>query len=278
MTNQDQTPSDQRDMVPQYRPAGEAGEATPIPQPQQVRVPLPLSTAWASRVLLVLNLAIFAVPFLLDLVGVRLFGYPVSDVIRAFGAKNNAAIAQDGEYWRFLTSMFLHGNLLHMAFNAYALYLFGPEAERIFGTGRFLALYFIAGLAGGVASYAFSASNSVGASGAIFGLIGGLAAFYYVARNVLGQVARQQLGSLITVIMINLFLGLNSQTIDNMAHMGGLAGGAVLGFLLAPRFELDERLFPPQVVRNSLPLAWPAAIGIAVLLVLAVMVIAPPLA
>ncbi len=228
--------------------------------------------------LLALNIAIFAIPTLLQLVGVRIDGVPINDYLLLAGAKNNRAIKVDGQYYRFLTSMFLHAGLLHIGFNAWALYVLGPEVERIYGTPRFVALYFIAGFAGGGASYALSPFPAVGASGAIFGLVGALAVFYYTSRRLLGDVSRQQLGSLITVIMINLFIGFSSGgLIDNFAHIGGLIGGALVGWLLAPRFELDERLYPPQVVRRSLPYGWAGAGAFLALLVFVVMTINPPI-
>jgi rhomboid protease GluP len=251
------------------------GEARPVgPQPQTYRLRLPLGQARAVWVLLALNIAIYAIPRLLELVGVQVNGIPIYQYTLFLGAKDNASIKQDGQYYRFLTSMFLHGGLLHIGFNAWALYALGPEAERIYGTLRFLALYFLAGFAGGVASFAFSAAPSVGASGAIFGLIGGLGAFYYVSRQLLGEMSRQQLGSLITVVMINLFIGFNSGgLIDNNAHIGGLVGGLVAGWLLAPRFEIDERLYPPQVVRRGHPFAWAGALALFALMVFVVMTI-----
>jgi rhomboid protease GluP len=262
---------------PEPEPEPIYGEAQQIPQQRGYRVALPLGRVWAVWVLLALNSLIFAVPELLGLLGVRIGGLSPSDFALVLGAKDNQAIAQGGQYYRFLTSMFLHAGLLHIGFNAYALYALGPQAERVYGTARFLALYFIAGFSGGVASYALNPSPGVGASGAIFGLIGGLAAFYYVARGVLGEVSRQQLGSLITVIMINLFIGFSSPIIDNTAHIGGLIGGAAVGWMLAPRFELDERLYPPEIARRSWPLAWPGALGFLALLVILVMVINPPI-
>jgi rhomboid protease GluP len=275
---------------PEEQPAPVYGEAQPIPQ-QGYRLSLPLGRPRAVWVLLAINIAIYALPRLLDIAGVGLSARVPSKYIPGLdpqdyvmpsiyifsvGAKINHAIVA-GEYYRLITAMFLHGGLLHIGFNAYALYALGPEAERIYGTPRFLALYFIAGLAGGVASYAFTPANSVGASGAIFGLIGGLAAFYYVSRGLLGEVSRQQLGNLITVIMINLFIGFSSPVIDNTAHIGGLIGGAAIGWMLAPRFQVDQRLYPPQVVRRSWPLAWPGALGLLALLVLLVSVINPPI-
>ena len=252
------------------------GEARPIPQ-QTYQLRLPLGRPRAVWVLLALNIAIFAIPTLLQFVGVQVNGVPINDYLLYVGAKDNEGIKLRGEYYRFLTSMFLHGGLLHILFNAWALYALGPEAERIYGTARFLAIYFIAGLAGGVASYAFSPYPAVGASGAIFGLIGGLAAFYYVSRGLLGEVSRQQLGSLITVIMINLFIGFSSPVIDNTAHIGGLMGGAAIGVLLAPRFVVDERLYPPAVVRRYQPWAWPGALGLLVMLIVLAMAINPPI-
>ena len=253
------------------------GEARPIPPPtHQLR--LPLGQARAVWVLLALNVAIFVIPTLLQLMGVRVNGAPINNYLLFYGAKDNEGIKLRGEYYRFLTSMFLHGGLLHIGFNAWALYALGPESERIYGTARFLALYFIAGLAGGVASYTLSANPSVGASGAIFGLIGALAVFYYLSRELLGSTARQQLGSLITVIMINLFIGFSSGgLIDNFAHLGGLAGGALIGWLLAPRFTVDARLYPPAVVRNPLSWGWAAAIGVLALLILTIITINPPI-
>jgi rhomboid protease GluP len=267
------------------------GEAQAIPQPRTYRLSLPGGQPRAIWVLLAVNIIVFVVPELLGLLGVRVSGlipsryFPQvrpqdyvtpSDYLFALGAKINRAIVI-GEYYRFLTAMFLHAGLIHIGFNAYALYVLGPQTERIYGTGRFLALYFIAGLAGGVASYALNPGDAVGASGAIFGLIGGLAAFYYVARGVLGDLSRQQLGSLITVIMINLFIGFSTPVIDNTAHIGGLLGGAAVGWFLAPRFEVDTRLYPPAVVRRDWPLAWPGALGLLVLLVVLAMVINPPI-
>ena len=85
-------------------------------------------------------------------------------------------IALFGEWYRLLTSAFLHGSFLHIAFNMYVLFALGPTLERILGHGRFIILYLSAALGGSVASYCFSdiATVSVGASGAIFGLMGAL--------------------------------------------------------------------------------------------------------
>ncbi len=243
-----------------------------------LRVRVPLFTPWAARILLTINILVFVGPWLLDVIGIRVAGVvSVYELTLIWGAKENAAISIGGQYYRFLTAMFLHGSIAHLFFNSFALYSLGFEAERIFGSQRFLALYLIAGLGGGVMSYAFNPNPSVGASGAIFGLIGALIAFYVVARSVLGGIARQQLGSLIFVVMINLALGFTSPYIDNNAHIGGLLTGAVIGWLLAPRFALDPRSYPPTVVRLGLRAGWPLTMAVLAVLVVLALIITPPL-
>ncbi len=256
----------------EQEPSPVYGEARPLPE-QSYRLRLPLGTPRAVWVLLAVNIIVFLISGALS---GNLFT-PSNAALFFLGAKVNRSI-HDGEYWRLITSMFLHANLIHVGVNCYSLYVIGPQTERFYGTPRFLALYFISGLAGGVASYALSASAGVGASGAIFGLVGGLAAFYYASRKLLGEISRQQLGSLITIIMINLFIGLSSGgLIDNYAHMGGLAGGLLVGWLLAPRFEVDERLYPPEVARRSLALGWAGALAFLAILVFLVLTINPPI-
>src|SRR6266545_3533115 len=229
----------------EQEPSPVYGEARPLPE-QSYRLRLPLGTPRAVWVLLAVNIIVFLISGALS---GNLF------------TPSNAAL------------FFLGAKV-----NRYSLYVIGPQTERFYGTPRFLALYFISGLAGGVASYALSASAGVGASGAIFGLVGGLAAFYYASRKLLGEISRQQLGSLITIIMINLFIGLSSGgLIDNYAHMGGLAGGLLVGWLLAPRFEVDERLYPPEVARRSLALGWAGALAFLAILVFLVLTINPPI-
>lgn len=256
---------------PQEPVHGEA-QAVPPQEARRVQIRIPLSRPRIYRVLLGINIAVYLLSCVLS-GGLE----PTNAVLNLLGEKNNAAIYLNHQYWRFLTAMFLHGGLLHILFNGYALYILGPQTEQVYGTSRFLGLYFIAGFAGGVASYAFSPIPSVGASGAIFGLIGGLAAFFYLNRQTLGDMARQQLGGLITVIMLNLFIGFSSPVIDNFAHLGGLFGGIVVGALLAPRYALDTRLYPPVMERRMSSVGWVGAVGVLILVALAAMLITPPL-
>jgi rhomboid protease GluP len=263
----DRTPSAPEPDQPAPRP--DIGEVERTGSPYSVRMRLPMGAAQAVYVLLGLNLLIY---LLTGLLSVNFFS-PSSGVLQFMGWKQNDLIEQ-GQYWRLLTAMFLHGNLVHIFFNGYALYILGPEAERIYGTARFLAVYFLAGLSGSIASYAFSPSPSVGASGAIFGLIGCLAAFYYITRQLLGEFGRRQLQSMIAIIGINLLFGFTmSGVIDNYAHIGGLLGGMLVGWLLAPRFVVDDRLFPPVMVRDYLSWSWASAVGVFVILALLALLI-----
>ncbi|NJN17171.1 MAG: rhomboid family intramembrane serine protease [Oscillochloris sp.] len=200
---------------------------------------------------------------------------PTLPVLIALGAKENTLIA-NGEYWRLIGAMFLHGNLIHIFFNGYALFALGPETERIYGTGRFLVLYFLAGIAGSVASYALSPEPSVGASGAIFGLIGALGMFYYLNRAALGEFGRMQIQSMAAIVMINLIIGFSAQgTIDNWGHMGGLVGGVLSALALAPRLEIDERFTPPVLTRRTIAYDWAGA-GAILLGLIGLVLIIPP--
>lgn len=248
-------------------------------QPQPARPQEDAASARAALVLLVINVGMYLFSGVLSLLvtGSFLALFTPSDgVLQLLGWKENGLIAQ-GEYWRLLTAMFLHGNLVHIFFNGYALYILGPESERIYGTRRFLALYFLSGLMGSIASYAFSPNPAVGASGAIFGLIGGLATFYYLSRSVLGQYGRAQLQNMAFVIIINLMIGFSASGIDNYAHMGGLLGGALLGWLLAPRIEVDQRFYPPVLSRRYIAWGWAGAGALLVVLVALAIGIQPPL-
>lgn len=135
-----------------------------------------------------------------------------------------------GAYWQFLTSMFTHVEIWHVALNMIALYLFGPQIEAVFGRARFLALYLLAGLAGGAAVYWLSPPfvSTLGASGAIFGLF---AAYLMVALKM-----RQNVTSLLVLLGLNVFISLGPG-ISWQGHLGGFLGGLALGalFVYAPR-------------------------------------------
>jgi len=136
------------------------------------------------------------------------------------------AIALDGEWFRLVSSMFLHAGWLHIAFNMYVLYILGSPLERVLGHGRFLTLYMLSGIGGSVASYWFSAVNtlSVGASGAIFGLM--------AAWIVIGRRLDRDVTQILFLLAINVVLGFVIAGIDWRAHLGGAVTGAVVGLIL----------------------------------------------
>ncbi|HEX2267255.1 MAG TPA: rhomboid family intramembrane serine protease, partial [Actinomycetota bacterium] len=182
-----------------------------------------------ARLLLYANVAMFLVGMF---AGGRAspFGGASTRTLLELGAMQPLAIALEGQYWRFFTSMFLHAGLFHLAFNMYALYLFGDLVEDIFGRATFIAIYFLSGFLGGVASYAFGSPYvlAVGASGAIFGLIGAWAAYNYKRRGT--ALGSANLRGAALIVGINLLLGFTIPGVDNLAHIGGLLAGGVAGF------------------------------------------------
>ena len=159
------------------------------------------------------------------------------------------ALVARGEWWRLVSSMFLHSGFIHLALNMLSLYFLGSFVEQAFGRGRYLALYMLSGIAGGLAYLYFGGFDQsvVGASGAIFGLLGGVLG-YSLRRGTFSwqnPVIRQ----LLILLALNLYIGFSVPNISNTVHLGGLAGGAVFGWLVAP-----------TVYRKGLSAASPVAI------------------
>jgi membrane associated rhomboid family serine protease len=144
------------------------------------------------------------------------------------------AILFGGEYWRLLTVVLVHGSLIHLMFNMYALWTIGPIVEALYGSWRYLAIYALCAVAGSAASYATSPNPAVGASGAVFGLFGALLVADRVHKPALTRNARNLTMQIGILIGINLVIGFSIPGIDNAAHVGGLLAGAWLGFVLVP--------------------------------------------
>ncbi len=151
-----------------------------------------------------------------------------------FGA-NFGPWTLSGEWWRLLTYMFVHGGLMHIAFNMWCLWNLGELCESLYGRWTYGAIYIITGIAGGVASVGWNpVVLSVGASGAIFGLAGALVASFYLGEFSLPRVAIQgTLRSLVVFIGFNVLFGSFFPGIDNACHGGGLVSGLLLGALIA---------------------------------------------
>jgi rhomboid protease GluP len=152
------------------------------------------------------------------------------------------ALVAEGEAWRLITSAFLHSGFVHLALNMLSLYFLGSFAEVTFGRGRFLALYLTSGIAGGLAYLYFGSFNApaVGASGAIFGLLGGV--FGFAIRRGTFSTRNPVISQLLLLTAINLFLGATIPGVSNTAHIGGLLGGLVFGYLMAPTVYSQKKL------------------------------------
>lgn len=158
------------------------------------------------------------------------------DILIKLGAKVNILI-NNGEVWRFLTAIFLHGGIIHLGFNMIALKLIGVQVEKIYGWKRYCYIYFLSGLGGTVLSYIFQANTiSVGASGAIFGLLGAMLVFGFKQRKNIGK---EYMINIIQVIAINIILGLSIAGIDNYGHIGGLITGVIISFIIS-RHKLSK--------------------------------------
>ena len=150
---------------------------------------------------------------------------------------NMPDLIRKGEYYRLITSMFMHGGVMHLICNCYTLYIVGSQIENFFGKFKYLLIYFISGIIGGLLSMLFNSGVSIGASGAIFGLLGALLYFGYHYRVYLGEVMRSQI---IPLIILNLGLGFMLTGIDNAAYIGGLVGGIVLSVALGIKHKSDK--------------------------------------
>ena len=169
------------------------------------------------------------------------------DPVTFFGAKINEAI-KAGELWRLITPILLHGSPLHILFNMYALFILGRGLEQQYGHERFLELYLIAGFAGNVASFVFSANSSIGASTAIFGLISAQTIFVIQNRQLYGKRANSALINNVLIIVVNLALGLApGLNIDIFGHLGGLIGGWAFAWFGGPAWKLDQSSFVPSL-------------------------------
>jgi len=152
----------------------------------------------------------------------------------AFGA-NYGPYTLSGDWWRLITYMFVHGNLMHIGFNMWCLWDLGALCESLYGRWTYAAVYLLTGIAGGLTRLAWNPFvPSVGASGAIFGLAGALIASFYLGEFAQPRIALKPiLTSLLVFAGFNLVVGNFFSEIDNACHVGGLVSGLILGALLA---------------------------------------------
>jgi membrane associated rhomboid family serine protease len=184
--------------------------------------------ASATQVVLLAIIVMFAIEVVVSGGRALSVGVPNETAFK-LGALYPPAIAHGGQYWRLITVMFLHANLLHIALNGYALWLFGRFVEDTFGRVRFLAIYFVTGFFAACVSYMFGPEQQlgVGASGAIVGLLGAFIAYNFRRRHM--SLAQGNLRWALTIIVLNVAIGFGFHGIDNWAHGGGLVSGLLAG-------------------------------------------------
>ena len=179
-----------------------------------------------TKILITINIVIFVLQLVL--------GW---DVVASFGA-NYAPFVKSGKFYVLFTSMFIHGNLIHLLFNMYALYIIGPQVESFYGKIKYLAIYFGSGILGALLSDIFLQNSiSVGASGAIFGLLSSIVYFGYHYRAYLDTVIRSQI---MPLIIFNIFLGIVIPNIDTFCHIGGLIGGVLVSMACGIKYKSSK--------------------------------------
>ena len=239
---------------------GQEERPTPITPPEGIQTARPVRIAVRipkrKPIVSYSILGVTVLFFILQNVSLQVFN---QDLLLIFGAKINQAIIA-GQVWRLFTPMLLHASILHIAFNMYALYALGPQLERYYGHWRFLALYILSGFAGNLASFYMSPATSLGASTAIFGLIAAQGIFVYKNRSLFGKNSRSLLINIISIILLNLALGLSPQ-IDNWGHLGGLLGGLSIAWFAGPvlkvqqvgeEFELKDQNQSSKILQTNL--------------------------
>lgn len=159
----------------------------------------------------------------------------IGDQIYISGMGVNFLISE-GEWWRLFTPMFLHAGIMHLLFNMFSLFLFGPELEKIAGKARFITIYLLSGIFGNIATFFLQEPGyaSVGASGAIFGILGAFGALVYYTKHLLPQL-RQIIVPIIIISIIMTFLNSN---INVTAHIVGM----IVGFLIGLSYFHPKRI------------------------------------
>jgi rhomboid protease GluP len=218
--------------------------------PQDYRVAPRRYWPVATLAILALNVLIFVLETLAG-------GSKNPGVLLDFGASYGPYLRR-GEYWRLVMPMFLHIGWLHLLVNGYALYILGPILERVYGYGRYAAIYVATGIGSALLSMTVSKNIAAGASGAIFGVAGAMLVTGYLHRDVIPPRWGRAFGrGMVPFIVLNLAFGFSLRGIDNWGHLGGLASGVLLALVIPPPgHDLlpGEIAEPPSQAIVALPL------------------------
>ena len=160
------------------------------------------------------------------------------------GAMYPPYVAENGQYWRMFTSMFMHFGLMHILNNMIMLGAVGRIVEIAMGHVRFLIAYIVAGICGSALSYAIMLHNndyavSAGASGAIFGMVGALVWIVIANRGFYEGISRQQV---IFMVILMIYYGVSTSGVDNWDHLGGLAGGFIISIVLYRKKRYNKNI------------------------------------
>lgn len=195
------------------------------------------SKPYITMAVIAVNIIVFAV--------MSIFGNTLdAQYMAEHGAMYPPYVAENGQYWRLFTSMFMHFGLMHILNNMVMLGAVGRIVEIAMGHVRFLIAYIVAGICGSVLSYVVMLHNndyavSAGASGAIFGMVGALVWIVIVNRGFYEGISRQQV---IFMVILMIYYGVSTSGVDNWDHLGGLAGGFIISIVLYRKKRYNKNI------------------------------------
>lgn len=195
------------------------------------------SKPYITMVVIAVNIIVFAV--------MSIFGNTLdAQYMAEHGAMYPPYVAENGQYWRLFTSMFMHFGLMHILNNMVMLGAVGRIVEIAMGHVRFLIVYIATGICGSVLSYVVMLHNndyavSAGASGAIFGMVGALVWIVIVNRGFYEGISRQQV---IFMVILMIYYGVSTSGVDNWDHLGGLAGGFIISIVLYRKKRYNKNI------------------------------------
>lgn len=246
----------QQQLSPAPQPVQTAPGAPPMPRPWSERSPLERrmvrwrfltsNNAIVTKALIAVNVAVYLLCALLSLNLLEPTSNP-NNPLYQFGIQQGQLIFSDPtQAYRLLTAMFLHLNWLHIGLNMWSLWAVGVITERIFGSGKYVLIYFVSGILAGITQAVVTpAIPSLGASGAIFGIFGAFGAFILLRRRQLGPAANFYIGQWVFFLVINLVFSFSVPGIGAWDHVGGLVSGFILGaiFVLTANTNRSTRRY-----------------------------------
>lgn len=186
-----------------------------------------------TYILIFINIVMFVLMYMLG------NGSENTNTLIDFGA-NYILLTKAGEYYRLITSGFLHIGVIHLLLNMYSLYIVGSQVEYFYGKVKYIIIYLFSLIMGSLFTVALSSVNTVsaGASGAIFGLLGSILYFGIKYR---GYIGNSLVNQIVPVVVLNLIIGFTTPGIGNAAHIGGLIGGYLISMAVGIGIDKKEQ-------------------------------------